>query len=417
MAKSQLMKSSLKVTAAALLAVLMVLPVMPAQAFYSNQYDNASLELRGLLSGSGIILKNPDNILFYNSKNVSGAAVGGRLMLDAKVPGGLSFEAHAVADYAPLSLRTGGSRFARLVDVERSDLLDQSFDRGRSHLLIDRLNVQYASPRLSVKVGRQPINLAATFFFTPNDFFAPFAASTFFRSYKPGVDAARADIQLADLSQLSLIAVLGYHSSAVSDNGWSNRPDASRNGYVARASGVFGDFDLALLAGSVKKESVIGGDFQGELFDWLGVRGEGHVKWPDSPLLTRTMELALGLEHRWENSFSMRVEQFYHGRGAISAAAYNLISPASGLYMARHYSAAGASYEFTPLLTGDATAIYNWVDQSALMALYALYSLTDESELALSGTLTMGDKPAGSVIQSEFGLYGHSISVEYRAYF
>jgi len=417
MAKSQMMKSNLKSTAAALLAALVVLPVLPTYAFYSNQYDDTSLELRGMLSASGIMFQNPDNLLFYNSKGVVGAAVGGRLMLDVEGSGGLSFEAHAVADYAPLSLRTGGSRFARLVDVERSDLLDQSFDRGRSHLLLDRINVQYVSPRLSVKVGRQPVNLAATFFFTPNDFFAPFAASTFFRSYKAGVDAARADIQLADLSQLSLIAVLGYRSSVSSDNGWSNRPDANRHSYVARVSGVFGDFDLALLGGSVKKERVFGGDFQGELFDWMGIRGEGHVKWPDSPLLTKTTEFALGLEHRWENSLSIRVEQFYHGRGATSAAAYNLLSPVSGLYMGRHYSAAGAGYEFTPLLTGDATAIYNWVDQSALMALYARYSLSDESELALSGTLTMGGQPLGPVIQSEFGLYAHSIAVEYRTYF
>jgi hypothetical protein len=370
-----------------------------------------------MLQGSALALKNPDAPFYYNERDVVGVAGSGRLMIDASHADQFSFEMHALQSYTPMIFQTGGSNLAIVQDVERSGLLDWSFDSRRAHLLIDRLNFQYTSRKVNLKIGRQPVNLAATYYFTPNDFFAPFAAQTFFRAYKPGVDAVRADIQLADLSQLSLISVLGYRAEAGSDNGWSSGYETSRNSYLGRVSAVSGDFELALLGGLVKRDRVLGVDFQGELFEWLGIRGEGHLLWPDSPLLNTTVEMAFGLEHRWENSLTIRVEQFYHGSGATSLAGYNLLSPDNKGYLGRHYSAAGASYEFTPLLTGDTTTIYNWVDQSALIAMYALYSLTDESELALSTTLSIGKKPQATVIQSEFGLYADSISLEYRAYF
>jgi len=401
-----------------LAGVMLVVAVQPADAFYAWQGDDSNIEMRGLLRGSGLMLKNPDNPIFYNKRSVAGIAGSGRLMLDAGFGEHVSFELHAEQSYVPLELQTGGSNLAVLRDIERSDLLDWSFDNKRAHLLIDRFNVQYASPKVNVKIGRQPVNLAATFYFTPNDFFAPFAAQTFFRAYKPGVDAVRADIRLGDLSQLSLISVLGYRLDPLSDNGWSNRIDAGRNSYLAHASTTLGDFELALLGGTVRKDVVIGGDFQGELFDWLGIRGEGHVNFPNQAGLKRRIEVAVGLEHRWENTLTLRAEQFYHGGGAASTVAYQITTAAAqSLYLARNYTALGADYEFTPLLTGDMTAIYNWVDRSALFAVYALYSLADESELALSGTLASGRRPAGARINSEFGLYGNSISCEIRSYF
>lgn len=389
----------------------------PGLAFLSWQESGNSLEMRGLLRGYGIALNNPDNHTYYNKRSVSALAVSGRAMLDAGFGENLSFEVHAVHSYIPLDLQTGGSNFALLRDIERSDLLDWGYSSGRSHLLIDRLNFQYVSNSLNLKVGRQPLNLAATYYFTPNDFFAPFSAQAFYRTYKPGVDALRADIQLGELSQLSLISVLGYRADSFSDNGWSNQSSSERNSYLTRISMVSGDFEFALLGGSVKKDVVIGGDFQGELFEWLGVRGEGHVNFPDQAGLKRRIELALGFEHRWENSFTFRVEQFYHGSGAANSATYSIASQSHDLYMARNYSAAGLSFEFTPLLTGEMTVIYNWMDESSLLAVYALYSLGDESEFAISATVAGGSRATGTRINSEFGLYASSISCELRSYF
>jgi len=396
---------------------MLVLCVQPADAFISWSDDNSSLEIRGLLRGSALLLNNPDAPLFYNSRSVSGLAGSGRLMVDAGVNEAVSLEMHVVQSYIPLTLQHGGSNLVTLQGVERSDMLDWSYDNRAAHLLIDRLNLQYRSNRVAIKAGRQPVNLAVTFYFSPNDFFAPFAAQTFFRSYKTGVDALRADIQLTELSQLSLISVLGYRSDAIGDNGWSSQVDAARNSYLTRLSGLFGDFELALLAGSVKKDRIVGGDLQGELLEWLGVRAEGHVNFPDQAGFKRRLEFALGLEHRWENSLSLRAEQFYHGAGAASSATYATALAAQPSYLARNYSAMGASYEFTPLLSGDLTVVHNWMDHSLLAAVYLLCSLSDESEFAVSAAVARGARPVALRINSEFGLYPNSVSAEIRSYF
>ncbi|MDX8410773.1 MAG: hypothetical protein R8K46_02720 [Mariprofundaceae bacterium] len=391
-----------------------------SHAFYTWQGDEASMEIRGLIRGFGIALQNPDDPFFFTDRNVSGLAGVGRLILDAETGGRFSFEEHAVVSYIPGSLQSAGSRFATQLGVERSDALDWRFDGRQAHVFFDRLNMQYASGRLNIKAGRQPINLAATFYFTPNDFFAPFAAQAFFRAYKPGVDAIRIDTQWGELSQLSLFAVLGYEQHTLSDSGWSSRPDDTRASYLARGSFVLGDFEWAVLGGVVRKGQIVGGDFQGELFEWLGVRGEGHVTFPDSPLQSSFTEFSVGLEHRWESSLTLRMEQFYHGGGAASVNEYSaalLSISTQATYLARHYTALGAAYEITPLLNADIMAIHNWVDDSSLLALYAVYSLADESELALGANLPLGDEPLGPAIRSEFGLYPWSFNIELRVYF
>ena len=399
--------------------VLLLLLVVPthSHAFYQWEEGDNSVEMTGLLHGTSMLLRNPDSPVFYSDRNIAAVAGSARGMISARTGRHLSFEAHAVLNYIPRQLQTGGSRFASLQGVERSDGLDWSYDNRQSHLYFDRLNVQYASPRLNIKLGRQPVNLAATFYFTPNDFFSPFAAQTFYRTYKSGVDAARVDLQVEQLSQISLIAVLGYRTEVANDSGWSNRPDAGRTSYLARVSTVFSDFELALLGGQVRRDRIIGGDLQGELFDWLGVRAEGHFVFPDRAQQNDHGELAIGIEHRWENSLSIRVEQLFHGSGATRISAYNLLASNRGFYQARHYTAAGASYEFTPLLTGDTAAIYNWIDRSCLLAMYGVYSLSDEAEAVFSANFPVGRNSASATINSEFGLYPYAFSIEIRSYF
>lgn len=400
-------------------SLMLLLLWFPAitQAFYQWQGDDAALELRGLVSGLGLALNNAnDELLFFDDKLITGG-VSGRLMLDANVSS-LSFEAHAVQSVIDKKLRTGGSRFSLQSGVERSDALHWRFANEHADLFIDRLNMQYSTDRMTVKVGRQAINLASTFYFTPNDFFAPFAAQTFFRQYKSGVDAARLDWQWGEFSQLSLMTVVNYKRE-VSNTGWSNRPDWGGTSYLARASTLFDTFEWAAVAAKINGDDVIGLDFQGEMFEWLGVRGEGHIRFPDEQGESRDVKFSLGLEHRWESTLTLRLEQFYQRSGATDEADYNLIptTDSSSLYLARNYTALGASYEITPLLLADAVWLFNHQDSSSLLALYSSYSLSDESELSMGLNIPIGDRPENGVLNSEFGSYSQSFSIEYRLYF
>lgn len=388
------------------------------QAFYQWQGDDAQLELRGLFRGIGIAANNPnDEVLFGHDKILTGGGFG-RLMFDAHT-NRMSFEAHAVQSYIEPALRTGGSRVSSQINADRSDALHWQFLDEHADLVVDRLNVQVSNDTLNFKLGRQPINLAATYYFTPNDFFAPFAAQTFYRTYKQGVDAARLDWQWGELSQLSVYTVLNYPLDTDHSAGRQTSPDWSETSLLARASTLINTFEVAVLFGKQQGDDIIGIDFQGELCDWLGVRGEGHLRFPDESGESRDTKFSLGLEHRWENSLTLRLEQFYQRSGEKDEGNYS-ISPSTDrniFYLARNYTALGASYEFNPLLNGDAVWLFNHHDSSNLLALYSTYSLSDESELSMGLNISIGDEPNNGQLESEFGSYSKSISMEYRLYF
>ena len=387
-------------------------------AFYQWQDDGTEIELRGFARGIGLAANNPnDDVLFKDDEIIGGGAFG-RLMLDIELSK-LSAEMHVVQSVLGDELRTGGSRFASLIDVERSDGLHWRYGNGKADLVIDRLNVQYESDNFRLKLGRQPINLATTFYFTPNDFFAPFAAQAFFRTYKPGVDAARLDWQWSSYSQLSLITVIDYESDFGQPTRWLTSPDWSETAYLARASTLTDNFEFGLVAASVSGNDIIGFDFQGEILDWFGLRGEGHLRFADEANIQRDAQFSLAIDKRWQNTLTLRLEHFYQRSGANDSDDYQ-INPIVGnnqFYLARNYTALGASYEFTPLWFGDAVYLFNHQDASKLLALHSTYSLSDESELSVGINIPIGKQPEFGQLKTEFGSFPHSLTMEYRVYF
>jgi len=400
-----------------LITFLLCLPYT-AQAFYQWQGDDSSIELRGLVRASSIIANNAnDEVLFAKDKILTGAGFG-RLMFDAQTSG-LSFELHAVQSVSDTEFRTGGTQISAVIEIERSDALHWRFRNDHADLVVDRLNMQFSGDNINIKLGRQAVNLAATFYFTPNDFFAPFAAQTFYRTYKTGVDAARLDWQWDDLSQLSVYTVLNYPTDLTHSGNRQTAPNWNETSILARVSTLMGSFEWAILLGQDHGDDIVGLDFQGELFDWLGVRGEGHLRFPDEQGQSRDTKFSLGLEHRFENTLTLRLEQFYQRSGASNEQDYLLNKQVNTntFFLAKNYTALGATYEITPLLNSDAVWIYNYLDSSNLLALYATYSLSDESELSMGVNLPVGDPPENGTLNSEFGSYPKSANVEYRVYF
>jgi hypothetical protein len=278
------------------------------------------------------------------------------------------------------------------------------------------LNISKNFGRVDIKIGRQPVNFASTFYFTPNDFFAPFSAETFFRVYKPGVDAARVDVALGDLSIFSAVHVLGYPADPSNVGGWGDSPDSERASTVARASTVLLDSEWAVLGGVVRENRIIGGSIQGELFDWLGVRFEGHVSTPQDGD-DSVSETSLGLEHQFTSTFTMNAEYFSHGAGSASASEYFLSAGDTGLYLGREYLALGAGYQISPLLTSSFLYMTNLTDKSGLVSAYFVYSVSDEGEASLGINLPYGEKPGLYTFESEFGAMPVSANLEYRVYY
>ncbi len=318
----------------------------------------------------------------------------------------LDFNGHLSGSYA-------GSDQRKAVNVERSGAFEWTLSdekRGSALFAIDQLFLTLSADRFDLRAGRQPIGLATCFYFTPNDFFAPFAAQTFYRTYKPGVDAARLDLRLGELSQLSVITVLGYTADPAGANGYAGSIDAGGGSTIVRGAATFARFEWALLGGKIKDDTVLGGSLQGELFSWLGLRAEGHRRESASGTWT---EIAAGAEHRFPDSLTIRYEHFHNGAGAFSPAAYR---PGS-IYPGREYGSLGFSYEFTPLLTGQLLALANWNDGSQALAFYGVYSLGDESELALGLNIPRGEPATAGLMQSEYGSYPLSLYADFRVYF
>jgi hypothetical protein len=91
------------------------------------------------------------------------------------------------------------------------------------------------------------------------------------------------------------MTVVDYKRDFDTTTGWSKSPDWSERSYLARISTLFNIFEFAGLPGKVNGDDIIGIGFQGELFDWLGVRGEGHMGFPDEIGQSRDVQFSLGL--------------------------------------------------------------------------------------------------------------------------
>ncbi|MBA3003219.1 MAG: hypothetical protein FP813_05130 [Desulfurivibrio sp.] len=401
------------------LGALFLFPVS-GQAFSEWQSENGSLSLRGFTGLDGVYSRNPEAAALYGSREDLFWNLDQRLLVTANHRENSRFDLNLLQNIRSTPNPGLG---ARLGGAERSGLLSwQQHASGNSEasLSVDTAAFHYTQENIEWSVGRQPVNLATTMYFSPNDFFAPFAAQTFFRTYKPGVDSGRAEVRLGNLAQLSVVGVLGYSVENSADTDWRNRPDWNRNSLLARLVINRNEWEWGILGGTVREHRITGGSLQGEFFDWLGVRAEAHYAAPEQDGLSGGTEVSVGIEHRFANSLDLRLEQFHHGQGYNSTEALDQALVLGTLrhgYTGQDYTALGVSYEFSPLLTGQALILANWSDHSQLLSINGVYSLSDEAELAVTFSLPRGDHSENSSIGSEFGLVPTTLACAFRVYY
>jgi len=394
-----------------------------ATAFYEWQDAGRSLYFGGFFRLAITGLDYPDDTSLYKEEDNFLWDSDMRFLLDGNLNDKLVLKANLLQTVRSKGLLNRSTIHASPLTVERSSGLiwrQKDSEDFNAYLFLDSFNLQWSSANGSITVGRQPISLATTFYFTPNDLFAPFPAQAFFRIYKPGVDSARAAIKLGNLSVLSIIGVLGYEEDSSSDNGWDSSPDWDRTALISRLVFVAHGFEWGLLGGTAYDTTIGGGSLQGEIANWLGLRLEGHYAWPEDDGMDDYLLLTVGLEHRFPGSLTARFEQFHNGQGFSSINdAVTAIQQGdySGFYLGENYSALSLGYEFSPLLYGEFLALVNWSDDSQLYTANAVYSLADESELSAVLSLPNGEKPDNAEINSEFGTRPWAVSLEYRLYF
>jgi hypothetical protein len=338
--------------------LLLLLVPLPVCAFYES--DQTTLQGFAQLSGTGA--KETD----FQDPFRGVGLLETRLMADTHPTPGVSLHAHLLATYQ----------------------LDDKAD-----LTTDRLNIRWRTPKTDITLGRQPINLATVFYFSPNDFFSPFSPNQFFRIYKPGVDAVRIAMGISSFSQLSLI---GVWNTEVKENGPASQKEPS---WLTHFSTEQWGFQWATLAGEVWDRTILGGALSGTVWEQVDLRAEGHYAW--NKQLGSYAKMAVDLEHRFESGQRIRLEQYYTGEPPRPSAPFS----------DKNYTLLGCGYPWTPLLFIDSLFLMNQDDASLIAALYATYSITDEIEASPMLLIPVRED------KGELGQIPYTVTVAIRAHF
>ena len=284
---------------------------------------------------------------------------------------------------------------------------------------IDQAYIKLSHGTVEMELGRQPINLATCFYFTPNDFFQPFSAQAFNRIYKPGVDALRLRYFASELAETGIICAAGYDD---------REPDWDHSALMGYGQTLLGVFEISGLAGKIDSALVAGGAIQGEIGSF-GVRGEGHGYFPTDKDEKNAIHAAAGIDRLWPNTFHLMVEYLFLSDGESDESRYmihHLNTAGTGVFAGRHYGAVGVSYELHPLVTVSGSVVQNLIDLSASITGTMTWSLADEADMIVGFQLPLGKEPRLTLtdtsiqeisVNSEFGLYPSSAFLEFHCFF
>lgn len=282
---------------------------------------------------------------------------------------------------------------------------------------VDQLNLRWQGERSSAVLGRQPLNLAQSFYFSPLDFFAPFSATETYRDFRPGVDALRLSMAPTPFSLVELIVVAAYRPAPAG----SSTPDrldlggqSGGGGDLLRAQANGDAWSVTLLGGRVRDQALLGGAAQFEFWGsswglestwsvsqraWLdGLPGDSvqHSAWTFS----HSRQWSPVLSSRWETSVS----------GDLPRASKPGIAEPS------LQSAFNLSFQANPLwVLGGGPFYRNAPGEGASVSLQATAerSLSDESVLGLTFGLPLRWDAQSSTAAS--ALQPYSVSLELRS--
>ena len=291
-----------------------------------------------------------------------------------------------------------------------------SSDHLRGIWAFDRFYGRWQSDWALVTVGRQAINWSTTSFFVPNDFFAPFGAETFFRTYKAGVDAALVEVGLSDLSLLSFVHVAGYRPDR--ENSASNTYTPDLGSTLVRYTNNIADWDLSLAVGEIQDLRTVAVGFQGEIPPGVSLRVAGNAQQHRDQQAQRRLRrnIAINLERLVTEDLLVQAETYLQTAGADTVGDYAK-SQALGLrYAAQSYSAIGLGQQWSPLVRGQYLVIANHSDGSAQLLTFHGVSLSDEADLSCSLAGSIGRVRDHQDRVTEFGQNPYSYTLAFTAY-
>jgi hypothetical protein len=401
---------------AGVLALLLALPARDARAIGSAKGDDASITAVGnawLLTAyyHNWSLRQP-----LPTPPDDGIAAGVlRLLLDGDLPWKVNYEANFYFELSRGPTALGANTFLTAASFNtpyRTQYLAWSFWTNGSidgQMAVDRLRFTRSFGPVDISIGRFPINHSVTFLFTPNDFFAPFSATTLNKTYKPGVDALRVNIGLGQLSGLEILGVLGSDANGT--------PAWSRSALTARFETVLLGFHGSIIGGKLAERWILGGTLQGDI-KGIGLRAEGHFGMPDKDGDGRMDgpmygQVAARIEHSWPwHNLSIGGEYAYFSDGAPAPADYIIRAgaffPDELPYLGRHYAGVNGAIDIIPILNLGVVGLVNAADGSGITTVSLTYNASNEVDVSLGMLAGWGYRPrqdatGALVLRSEFG--------------
>ncbi|MCL5268872.1 MAG: hypothetical protein M1469_12360 [Bacteroidetes bacterium] len=227
-------------------------------------------------------------------------------------------------------------------------------------------------------IGRQRISWGTGRVWNPTDIFNPINPADFGKIEKDGADAASMKFYLGQLTDVQVVYNAEYHFNS--------------SNYAARfRTNVLG-YDLAVLAGSLDKRFITGGDFAGNVWT-AGIRGEALVSQDPSKAGGYYIRWILGMDYQFTDKLYGLFEYYHNGQGTLNRSNYDLAGLYEGriLNLAKDYLALSGSYQITPLVTVMLSSISNFSDGSGYLAGTVSYSASDNTSLALGSLYAYGN--------------------------
>lgn len=284
---------------------------------------------------------------------------------------------------------------------------------------VDRAAYQKRFNKLTLGIGRQPIDWGSGRLWQPLNVFGAFAPTDLDTDFKAGIDAVVIDWYPSDFSTVTAVYAFAPIDDATIEN--------STAVYYRRQMAE--QVEISLLAGQVIGNTVMGVSLEG---DWKGMgwRIEG-VHNDLNQINENTLFWIAGLDYQFENGILLTAEWYNHNGGANSEIA--LTTPVVnqqliyGLQqqLGKKVLGIAVSKDITPLVQASYIMLVSGLNDlednlttSLLHQFTAVYSVSNESDLLFSFMYANGKGlNLSGLPQSEFGHLPMSITARLRFYF
>lgn len=266
------------------------------------------------------------------------------------------------------------------------------------HAMIDRAWIDFTKGKWQFTAGRQRINWGINLVWNPNDIFNTFDYFDFDYEERPGSDA----LKIKYYTGVTSSAELAYkiHKNRMEDK--------TETTIAARYRFSKFRYDFQFLGGRMPEDVVIGGGWMGDIHG-AGFRGE--ISWftprEQSTGGRDALVAAISGDYTFKNSLYVHAAVLYNSMGesgnAGSRAFFDQNISAKMLSPARSNVFGQLTYPFTPLFTGNVTAMLNPSDHFFYLGPSCTWSLGNNLELLVMGQLFSGAP------ETEYGELGKAI--------